>query len=107
MMAISERVTTDLVAWTNADILLAGDVVTAVSQLHSRLSHAMSDILTPNGIKRDSLWMAVAARRDLVSSTAQRNWSAQIENEIQDNNLHAFLRRHGVLHSQGKIDMQT
>lgn len=92
MMAISEKVQTDFVAWTNADILLAGDVVNTIDLLQSKHDAAISS---------SSLWMAVAARWDLSPSTSLHSISL-IENKINTNTLDSYLRQEGVLHSQGK-----
>lgn len=89
MMAISERVSTDLVAWTNADILLAGDVVSAIDLLHNR--HFSNESF---------LWMAVAARWDF----SQEDYTtSSVEKEIATHNLDQFFRRRGVLHTQGNL----
>ena len=92
MMAFSERVSTELVAWTNADILLSSDVVAAIDHLHS--SH----------LSQHSLWMAVAARWDLSSSTSGSNLIANLEDAIFHNTLKRFLRQRGILHTQGKLN---
>jgi hypothetical protein len=101
MMAMTERFTTDLVAWTNADILLAGDVVTTINHLHSQ-QHTTG---TSNGDKEPPLWMAVAARWDLSPTAIQRNDSAIIDNVIKRNDLDTYLPREGVLHRQGGGDL--
>lgn len=89
MMAISERVSTDLVAWTNADILITGDVVRAMGQL----------LTQPSSLIKGPLWMAVAARWDVPAGAVQ---SSVLLNKIKQKNLGEFLRREGVLHQQGE-----
>ena len=105
-MALSEKVTTDLVAWTNADILLAGDVTTAINYLHTQhpQQHQQPDVVPPNASSSSFLWMAVAARLDLLPTATQGNGRVLIENEIRQNSLATFLHREGVLHTQGRID---
>lgn len=116
MMALSERVTTDLVAWTNADVLLAGDVMTAIKHLlhtqkHEQKQQQQSQKLQHPGTHPAAaaavptsplLWMAVAARLDLPPSATQGTGRIRIEYEIRQNTLDRFLQREGVPHTQGE-----
>lgn len=102
LLAMTERVETDLVAWTNADILLAGDVATTINHFHMQQFKGSSYGGSGDAhFKSPHLWMAVAARWDLTSSTLTGE-DSHIRELIEGNNLGSFLRMEGKLHTQGK-----